>query len=318
MGIKISILLCLCCGLYSYSQQDSIPKNEYIKNFNDKISSRLSLTNTYNEFNFSNNSFEYKLEPNKTDYLGVSVLFRSVELDFGFAPNFLKLNADNSNSKLFNLNFRFFLNQWMQTIDLYKQKGFSTVINDIKIDLSETTTFKVGGSTSYIFNRNFSFRAIGYQNEWQKKSAGSFIPKLYYYYTKFEVADLGIKENYSFYDIAIAPSYYYNFVFQENFYISLGLSVGIGINHNELNYELSSESNTYALYELGSRIALGYNSDTFFTGINSNVLFLKHHADSANKIEDKITFLEFYLGYRFKAPKKFMKLADDFNRKFGF
>lgn len=318
MGLKLSILFCFCCGWYSFSQQDSIPKNEYIKDFNDKISARLSLINTSNEFNINNNGYEYKLEPNKKDYLGLSLLFRSLELDLGFAPDFLKSNTDNANSKLFNLNFRMFFNQWMQTIDVYNQKGFTTVINNKKFDLPGTKTFKIGGSTSYIFNPNFSFRAIGFQNEWQTKSAGSFIPRLYYYFTQLEVDDLGIKENDYFYDIAIAPSYYYNFVFRKNFFLSLGLSAGIGINHNELNYGSSSESNTYALYEIGSRIALGYNSDTFFTGINSNVLFLKHHADSANKVEDKTTYFEFYLGYRFKAPKKFIKLADDFNRKFGF
>ena len=317
MGLKFSIvLLCLGCGLFSYSQQDSIAKNEYITDFNDKISTRISLINTSNGFNINNEGIKYKLVPNKEDYLGFSVLFRSIELDFGFAPKFLNKNKDNKDSQLFTLNIRMFQNQWMQTIDLYKQKGFYTIIYDVRLDLPSTKTFKIGGSTSYIFNPNFSFRAIGFQNEWQTKSAGSFIPRLYYYYTKFEVDDLGNKENYSFYDIAVAPSYYYNFVIHKNFFLALGLSAGIGINHNQLNYEFSSESNTNALYELSARNALGYNSDSFFIGINSNILFLKHHADAANIVDDKITFVEFYIGYRFKAPKKLIKLSDDFNRKF--
>jgi hypothetical protein len=247
--------------------------------------------------------------------MGASILFRSIEIDFGFAPKFLKSNQDNEDSKLFNLNFRMFQNQWMQTIDLYSQKGFYFILNNERENISGIKTFKIGGSTSYIFNKNFSFRAIGFQNEWQTKSAGSFIPRLFYYYTKYTLNEDGLSENAYSYDIAIAPSYYYNLSIHKNFLFSIGASAGIGINHSS---NIGDGNLTSPLYEFSGRVVIGYNSETFFGGMNSSLLILEHDVDRYTRQDDTIPYLEFYIGYRFKAPKKLMKLADDFNRKFGF
>ena len=317
MGLKFFIVILFICGQFCYSQQDSILKNKYITQFSGKISARLSVINTSNSFyiNDTNAGLKYKLEPNVRAYLGASVLFRSIEIDYGFTPVIFDLNKDNADSKLFNLNLRMFHNQWMQTIDLYSQKGFYFVLNNQKENISGFKTFKLGGSSSYIFNKNFSFRAIAFQNEWQTQSAGSFIPKVYYYYTKYTLDDTNFNENAHSFDIAMAPTYYYNLVFNKHFVFSLGASVGIGLNHST---NLGEGNLTSVLYEFSGRAVLGYNSETFFGGINSNILVLEHDVDRYTRQDDTIPFIEFYIGYRFKAPKKLIKLADDFNRKFGF
>ncbi|MFL1010662.1 DUF4421 family protein [Flavisericum labens] len=317
MGVKDFLLsLMFFCGINSFSQQDSILKNEYVTTFPDKISTRISLINTSNSFfiNETDTNLNYRLKPNIREYLGASILFRSLEIAYGFSPTFLKSNKDNKNSKLFNLNFRMFQKQWMQTIDLYNQKGFYLIINNQKELVSGVKTFKIGGSTSYIFNNNFSFRAIGFQNEWQTKSTGSFVPRLYYYYTKYSLNEEGFNENAYSYDIAVAPAYYYNLIIDKNFLFSLGASAGIGVNHSS---NLGDGHITSLLYEFSGRAVIGYNSETFFGGINSNLLILEHDVDRYTRQDDTIPYLEFYIGYRFKAPKKLMKLADDFNRKFG-
>ena len=299
------------------SQNDSIPKDIYIVDFQDKISTRISLINTSNSFyiNETNTGIKYKLEPNVREYLGTSILFRSLEIDFGFTPDFLKSNQDNANSKLFNLNFRMFFNQWMQTIDLYNQKGFYIVVDNERFNTSDVKTFKIGGSTSYIFNPNFSFRAIGFQNEWQTKSAGSFIPRIYYYYTTYSLKNEEFNENASSFDLAISSAYYYNLCLTKNLLFSLGGSAGIGLNHSS---NLGEGNLTSALYQFSGRAVLSYNSDSFFGGINSNLLILEHNVDRYTRQDDTIPFLEFYIGYRFKAPKKWVKFADDFNIKYGF
>lgn len=301
----------------SFSQNDSIIKSTYIKTFQDKISTRVSVINTSNSFYVydRDNGDYFKLEPNKTNYLGFSILFRSLEIDYGFSPNFLSENKDNKDSRLFTLNFRMFYNQWMQTIDFYNQKGFYFKDGSNKVELPGVSSLKVGGSTSYIFNKNFSFRAIGFQNEWQLKSAGSFIPRLYYYYTKYKLEEDNINEKAYTFNIAIAPSYYYNLAITKNMLFSLGGSAGIGVNHSN---NLGSENLTSALYEFTGRAVLSYNSDSFFGGINSNMVILKHNVDRTTRQDDEITYLEFYIGYRFKAPKKWVNFADNFNEKYGF
>jgi len=158
MGLKLIKYFVLVTFYYSaYSQNDSLTKITYIKAFQDKISTRISLINTSNSFYIydKNNEEHFKLEPNKTNYLGFSVLFRSLEIDYGFSPNFLSANKDNKDSRLFTLNFRMFYNQWMQTIDFYNQKGFYIKGNSNTFELPGVKTLKIGGSTSYIFNKNF-------------------------------------------------------------------------------------------------------------------------------------------------------------------
>ena len=309
---NIIFILVSFCALKA---QSKMRDSTFVMDFPDKITARIGLVNTSNSFFIDDevSGLSYNLKPNTREYLGLSLLFRSIELDVGFLPNFLKDNEDNGNSKLFNLNLRMFLGQWMQTIDLYKQKGFFADLDESEIALPGVKTFKIGGSTSYIFNPNFSFRAIGFQNEWQRKSAGSFIPRLYYYYTTFEIRETGASEKASSFDIAISPSYHYNLVINENFIFGLGTSIGIGYNNDNLGERTINS----LLIEYGGRAVLGYNSESFFAGVNSSINFFEHKSDRSVRIDDTISFVEFYVGYRFKAPKSFMRTADKVNKALG-
>jgi hypothetical protein len=315
MGLKWTYLLIFVLFFKNLNSQSKVLDTSFVREFPNKITTRIGLINTSNSFfiNDEASALRYNLKPNTREYLGISILFRSIELDFGFLPDFLKDNKDNSDSKLFNLNLRMFLGQWMQTVDLYNQKGFFLDLEDFEIPLPSVRTFKFGGSTSYIFNPNFSFRAIGFQNEWQKKSAGSFIPRLFYYYTTFDIEDSGSSDNATSFDIAIAPSYYYNFVFKKHFILGLGTLIGIGYNTNNLGERTINS----VLLEYGGRAVLGYNSETFFAGVNSSINFFEHNSDRSVRVDDTLTFVEFYLGYRFKAPKSFIKTADKVNNALG-
>ncbi|MDP5081756.1 MAG: DUF4421 domain-containing protein, partial [Winogradskyella sp.] len=141
----------------------------------------------------------------------------------------------------------------------------------------------------------------------------SFIPRLFYYYTTFDIEDSGASENATSFDIAIAQSYHYNFVFKKHFILGLGASLGIGYNTNNLGKRTVNS----LLLEYGGRAVLGYNSESFFAGINSSINFFEHESDRSVRIDDTLSFVEFYLGYRFKAPKLFIKTADKVNNALG-
>ncbi|HEA79973.1 MAG TPA: DUF4421 domain-containing protein, partial [Maribacter sp.] len=187
MGLRTLLFLCMLCSIHLCSAQNS----HYKEAFPDKITFRLALQTTSNNFTLRDKITRSKTEfiPNDKSYLGISVLFRFLEVDFGYAPNFLSENKDNGDSKLITFNIRTFFGQYMQTVDIYKQKGFFIRTSDLTLPINDLKTFKIGGTSSYIFNSNFSFRAIGFQNEWQKQSVGSFIPSISYYYTKFKLED---------------------------------------------------------------------------------------------------------------------------------
>lgn len=313
MGLNLKITLFSLLIFCTLNAQSKLRDSSFVQDFPNKITARVGLVNTSNSFfiNDRDSDFSYNLIPNTREYLGLSLLFRSIELDVGFLPSFLKQNENIGDSKLFNLNMRMFFGQWMQTIDIYNQKGFFAEVGNTELSLPDVRTFKIGGSTSYIFNPNFSFRAIGFQNEWQKKSAGSFIPGVYYYYTSFKIQDSGAVQNANSFDIAIAPSYHYNFVINENFIFGLGASVGIGYNSDNLGERQINS----LLLEYGGRAVLGYNSESFFAGVNSSLNFFEHKSDRSVRIDDDIAFLEFYVGYRFNAPKKLIEFADKVNKK---
>ncbi|WP_291788310.1 DUF4421 family protein [Maribacter sp.] len=302
----------MLCSIHLCSAQNS----HYKEAFPDKITFRLALQTTSNNFTLRDKITRSKTEfiPNDKSYLGISVLFRFLEVDFGYAPNFLSENKDNGDSKLITFNIRTFFGQYMQTVDIYKQKGFFIRTSDLTLPINDLKTFKIGGTSSYIFNSNFSFRAIGFQNEWQKQSVGSFIPSISYYYTKFKLEDPIIENQleHSF-KLAIGPGYYYNWVFDENYLISAGATGGLGFNLSKSQGVTSFNG----LAQLVFRLTGGYNSESFFSGVNINTQLLTHTSADNFILDDSISFLEFYVGYRFDAPKKWIAKADEISRKFG-
>ena len=312
MGLKkILFVLLFFNDLFCFSQG----VEDYIRSFPEKITARIGIQNTSNSFTITDAETTQitDIVPNDKTYLGLSLLFRSVELDLGYAPNFFSENQDNKGSKLFTLNFRMFLGHWMQTLDFYKQKGFFATVNNETTPFPGLGTLKIGGTTSYIFNERFSFRAVGFQNEWQKKSAGSFIPSFTFYYTKFSLEEEGFESNDHSYDLAIGPGYYYNLVIGRHFLIGLGSTVGFGANFTR------SEGETFSsgLAQVVIRTAIGYNSERFFTGINLSAQVLAHGDEATTRTDDFISFGELYIGYRFNAPKKWIQKADRFNKKYG-
>ncbi len=320
MDLKRNLILWLQIVTLTVSAQQELdsldPSDAYIRRFPEKITLRSSLVNTGNIFRVSDreSNTSLLLTPGISNYFGMSVLFRSLEIGFGFSPAFLNPKDQEADPTLFNLNFRMFLGPWMQTLDLYVEDGFYAEINGVKDFLPDLSTFKAGGRTSYIFNRNFSFRAVGYQNEWQKRSAGSFIPSAQIYYTRYVFQSGGEKTRENSWDFTAGPGYYYNWVLGQNVILGAGNSTGVGIRLVE------SEGSQYGSLALNTsfQAALGYNSERFFAGVNLRYNLLEQWDKENILLDDSIHFFEFYVGYRLNAPKGWIRTADQFNRKFGF
>ena len=298
-------------------EPDSLDSSDtYIRQFPEKVTLRSSLANTGNSFNVTDreSNTSLRLTPGLSNYFSLSVLFRSLEIGFGFSPGFLNPDDQEADPSLVNFNFRMFLGPWMQTLDLYVQDGFYAEIDGVKDYLPDLSTFKAGGRTSYIFNENFSFRAVGYQNEWQKRSAGSFIPSAQLYYTRYVFRNDAVETRENAWDLTVGPGYYYNWVLGENVILGVGNSTGAGIRF------VKSNTSQYGSLALNTSFqgALGFNSEHFFAGVNYRYNLLEQWDKENIRLDDSIHFFELYLGYRFDAPKGWIRTADQFNRKFGF
>ncbi|QLE00965.1 DUF4421 family protein [Galbibacter sp. BG1] len=314
---KYLILFFLTNCFYSVWAQekdtDSVAKlTGYKIQYPDRITIRMGLTDDFNSYEISDpaTNFDILLLPNQELRSNFSLLFRFVEINIGYTPPFLKFNDDNEQkgkTTYFNLGTRFYIKKWMQDFEWTKTQGFYVNLPDNDPQTNDNILFpdfkvtRVGGNTSYIFNENFSFRTIFKQNEWQQLSAGSFVPTLSYFYSRISN---GTSAKDKVFDITIGPAYFYNWVLNKRFIITSGALVGIGYSHINPS---EGDSSGGANYQTGLTLGLGYNIAGFFTGINANYRAFYHNTSENYDLKDQHSFLEFHIGYRFKAPKKLIE-----------
>lgn len=283
-----------------FAQSDSL-STTYIQKFPDKISAQLFTLNTYNNFSidYENEGITIDLSPNRKTTLGVAVQYDILFFSVGFAPKFFTDNKDNRDSKMTSFSLSLFPGQWAQYFDYIYQKGMTLDTDGGSLYLSTMKTMKLGGSTSYIFNKNYSVNAISFQSERQLKSAGSFIPALSYYYTSLGGdASEGIEGKIYFIDVALSPGYNYNWVIAKKFLIAGGFSLGAGFTKT-----VDEEVNTVTFLSTASiSLSLGYNSDTFYGGVLSKGIASNHTASSNATMSDAVSYVTAFFGYRFDAP----------------
>lgn len=303
-------IICFSCqGIFA--QQDTL--QPYAVSYEEKMTASFTYQNSSNAFFMAYEDTEgtYKAQfiPNTKQRLVAGLSYKFIDISIGFTPNFMKTDASKLASNNFNLGFRFNYKKWYQSLTFINQKGFFVDYNAYeRFYLPRFRSTKIGGTTSYVFNEKFSYKTLFNQNQWQRKSAGSFVPNISIYYTNITSKEKGAAFHVDIYTFSVAPSYYYNWVISQNFLVSAGLLAGAGV--NVVDKEVA------ALYEVSANIKLGYNNDSFFTylGINSTSFFQQ---EKTSQFYDSFADVKLSLGYRFNPPKKFKKLYDTATRKIG-
>ncbi|QLE01237.1 DUF4421 family protein [Galbibacter sp. BG1] len=299
------------------AQTDTLQKNEYIKTFPNQLALKLSYVNTENRFNYfqdeNSERQEFKAIPNKKDRILLGVQYRSIEANIGISPNWLRGNktSDSIDSKIYNINAKGFYKGWIQTLTIYHQRGFNLEENGQTRDAPFLETNKVGGSTAYSFNENFSYRATIGQKEKQTKSVGSVLYKVSYDYTNFVMESSGFDHNVNSLNLGITPGYYYNYVFSKNLFLAAGADIGLGLNYNDFG----DNSIFSSVFLIAGSATLGFNFDKFFGGVYTNLSTRRYKGSNFIKLNDNIRYIEFFVGYRLKAPKILNKTADKVNEK---
>jgi hypothetical protein len=261
-----------------------------------------------------------QITPNLGNNLFVSLDYQFFGLSVGFSPSFL--NPDNSDdlkgeSSFSDFRFRAALGPWVQGFQISSIEGYYVentqdfVPNwtegvDPYIQLTDLKNQVYGMSTSYVFNPNFSFRNLLYNTEWQKMSAGSFIPTLFYSYDRlsFTLQDIKSKEN--IVPIRLALAYFYTFVVNENWFISGNLSPSFGVRfsktHESLNNMESERTNTVFTRTLEGGANLGYASKKIVFGLGFTFDVNGYNEDKFNAVETNSIYGAIYFGYRFNTP----------------
>lgn len=293
-----------------------------IVSYADKFVVKLNVDTQTDTYTLRNNldGTKLKIAPNNNYRLFLSLDYQFLGLSIGFSPTFFSGNNDDDlkgKSSFSDFRFRAALGQWVQgfqisTIQGYYVENTGDFIpgwiegSDPYIQIPDLTNRVYGMSTSYVFNPNFSFRNVIYQTEWQKKSAGSFIPTLFYSYDKFSYTLQEFKSEENVFPVRLALAYYYTLVVDENWFVGANLSPSFGIRFSSLKYTeneiRTQESNTYLTSALEGGLQIGYASKKIIFGAGLTFDANWNDEDRLGALENNKVYFLIYFGYRFNTP----------------
>jgi hypothetical protein len=267
--------------------------------------------------------------------LGYSLDYKWVAVGFSFTPKFL-LNTqnieelNNGESLGFNINF-YYTDQWRQELGYQYYKGFfrdgpqrSTGLGDV---LLENTTLKtIQGSTFFIVNPEYSFRAHYIQTERQLKSAGSLIPRLRYSFSALK-PNFGNLTNYeevvqiNSLDFTAQIGYLYTFVYERKWFATVGLHPGFGYNYSLNRFSdgsIADKTYNSLTFALNNEVGLGYNNYRWFFGVAYNWRNYNYANNQKDQFARDFVSFNIYMGYRFNDNKPMRKFFGWFEDNLGF
>ncbi|WP_295122163.1 DUF4421 domain-containing protein [uncultured Chitinophaga sp.] len=267
----------------------------YVTQYLTDVTLRMLGQRKYSYYDLNDHGQDKELlyRPNNNITVGVGANYELLGLNLVFNLPFInKDNDERGKTKFIDLQTHLYLRKL--AIDLYGNfyKGFyidnpagfvpgyqSSDGYPKRGDLYHTN---IGANVQYIFNDSkFSYRAAFVQNEWQKRSAGSFMAGGEIYRMSMrgdsnlipsgnpEFFDGNTFNKSSIFTVVGNVGYAYTLVVKQHFYLSGSLSGGLGVNSTAMKYEDSDDK----LQEIGwqfnntVRLAAGYNSDRYFASV---------------------------------------------------
>ena len=233
----------------------------------------------------------------------------------------------------FRIGFDVLLDKWSHFFEYNYRRGYyidnTNFVNgenlgDFNIQFPNLTTNVFNGVSQYKFNKNYSIRAVESNTEIQLKSAGTFMPGINYSYYSFKDANKEILKNevittrspyndYRGLALIIEPGYYYTFVLDKYWFANVFAAPGFGVdfyNDKEIdtvNNTVIEENNSSIFFSFKTGAAIGYNGKKIYFG--SEFKYQGFDNKEMNLQASK-TIFQFFVGYRFKAPKQVSKPFD--------
>lgn len=303
----------------------------YVESYRDKLV--LTLVSLYRDNHITLTDTEsneiVSFTTNGTFQFGFALDYKWATAELTFPMRWLS----REDSELGHTNsFRFSLGAtkrrlWFRTF-YEKNNGYYTTISEtdtiyvpsserIRSDITNTALF---ASLYYGFNhKKFSYMASLWQIEKQKKSAGSLIAgvtyarddieggvplpprQLYKSYPELKSVNR-LKNNY----YGINLGYAGTLVLFKDFFATLTFVPGVFVRQTkvfELNKNGSDKTHRFG-YSLDAKIGIGYVGKHFFTGLSVFANTLETKLRKRSQFSDEFNYARFYLGFRFKVPKR--------------
>lgn len=272
-----------------YVQAQHKPGNDtlyYIK-FPGSLTSRLYTSQKYTDFTLkAKTTRNIHYHPNSTFNLGIGATYDNFSLNLAFGFGFLNNDPDKGKTKYLDLQSHYYWRKWITDFEgqLYNGYHLSKGIaadagkyyyrRDMKVTLFGISQYR-------IFNpRRFSYRAAFTQNEWQKKSAGTFLAGAGIYYgvvnADSSLIPQSIQQTISrsnlqkvnYFSFGPGIGYAYTLVLQRHIFftgsITSSLNFSFANEHLLLNKGFHFSVKPVTRY----RLATGYNSQTWNVSAN--------------------------------------------------
>lgn len=275
-----------------------------------------SNINTQNEsFSIQNNNQSILVNANNTYRLEVGANYKFLGLKIGFSPS---SRSSDFKSKFLNSQLNIFLKQWIQSFEYRKVQGFYQDNNaQLLAQFPDLKTTSWLGTTSYVLNNNFSLKHLTHLNEWQRETAGSFVPTLKYGFNRLSnIIDYQKVAENSF-DVSFAPTYYYTWAFKEHWFISSSIAPALGVRFTTEKLNNITNKDTFISRALDLTLQFGYTSETISAGASFNFDSNAINKDLTQSMVNDKSYASLYFGYRFTPPNFLKRTVEQIESTLG-
>ena len=298
------ILLLAFIRVPSFSQfLENTPEVAYdtsfIKVYTDELTTRLYLSRKQNGYTLADALLKpwIKYRTNDKILLGMGYTYSFLTINLGIKLPLI--NQDDNlygESRYFDLQTHFMFRSYI--VDLYLQWNSGHYLSNPQDvfynwdggnympQRGDMRTSIVGLNVQHLFNSDrYSYKASFWQNEFQKRSAGSPILGLEAYWmlgmsdsimVEGAIPPMGFMDEVSFnradvMHVGLNGGYAHTFVWMEKLYLSLSTTMGLSGAYNKVQYTPDSHTLSRGL-SLGAtnttRISMGYDTGKYYFGLS--------------------------------------------------
>lgn len=253
----------------------------YYFSYKRQLTTRLYLSQKYTSLTLHNSKHDVRLmyRPNTTLNMGIGVTFHGATLNLAYGFPFLNPDTDHGKTRFLDLQFHSYRKNLILDVLAEFYKGFYLLPKGegrpdqnyyIRPDIF---VYELGVNVQHVFNHSAaSHRAAMFQDEWQHKSAGSFVAggEIYWGHVSADSTLTPSKVNKTaaaedirklyFFQLGPNAGYMYTLVIKSHYYIFGSLSASLDFTANKsfskdgADHQRGFSPNTFI------RLGTGYNS----------------------------------------------------------